>query len=650
MKTKDTTKIYRLDIQALRGLAVLAVVLFHAFKHYFPLGYLGVDVFFIISGFVVTPLILRVFIHAEPNKTFFYNLGNFYNQRIYRLLPALGVILTISLCLIFTLATPGVHFEFSIQGIFTLLLIGNFGAFKYSRDYFSSDPNPLIHTWSLSVEEQIYIILPIIICLVFLTRMKIEKQINRILIFVTIISLTVFIFPNLLMFIYSKFGFVLGSQINFYSPLSRIWQFTIGGIAYIFLNQKSRIKIEVKKVIKWNSVILLLFILFSSLTIEIRASSFLASLFTLIVIGFRSLEILPHKLNRILIWLGDRSYSIYLFHMPLIYLAQFSPAFNIGNFESRDAQSLIAVFLSLSFGSICYKFVENRYRKLTIEQKMGWNSLPSIFIIYCLLPLALFVIMNLGASHKYWGLDKSEVIPVAWGVDVSCQRLNSNENDPPCVYGKTNSNKTVLLIGDSHAAQFSQALIEAAGELNWKTAVWTMPACSVQFRNVNQSVVYHDCLKRNLKIINWIRENKPDAVIISQYVTSEQSQIELRRAISEINLEVPSILLVANTPVFPDVMFPGHLLFDFKYLDKTPKVIRIGDMNNTNLEASMSLQSWAHSLGIQTVDFTPLFCNEKICSRWSEKGWLFSDSGHLSLLGANMCKPYFANFFSKLGS
>ena len=643
-------KIYRLDIQALRGLAVLSVVLFHAFKQYFPLGYLGVDVFFVISGFVVTPLILRVFIETEPNRKILYNLGNFYSQRIYRLLPPLGIILSISLCLIFTLTTPGVHFRFSIQGIFTLLLIGNFGAFKYSRDYFSSNPNPLIHTWSLSVEEQIYVILPIILYFVFLTRKKFEKQIQRILIVISITSLIVFTFPNLLMFVYSKFGFVLGSQINFYSPLSRIWQFTIGGITYIFLGQKYQQKKELKKSVKFISIILLLFILFSSLRIEIRASSILASLFTLFVIGFRSLNMLPNKLSRVLIWLGDRSYSIYLFHMPLLYVAQFSPALQIGIIESRDIQSLIAVLLSLSFGSFCYKFIENRYRNLTIEQKSGWDSLPSIFTIYCLLPLSFFVIMNLGASHKYWGLDKSEVIPVAWGVDVSCQRLNSNENDPPCVYGKTNSNKTVLLIGDSHAAQFSQALIEAAGELNWRAAVWTMPACSVQFRNVNQSVVYFGCLKRNLKIIKWIRENKPDAIILSQYVTREQSQIELRRAISEIKLEVPSILLVANTPVFPDVMFPGHLLFDFKYLDKTPKEIKTYDMNNSNLGASMSLQSWAQSSGIQTVDFTQLFCNQKICSRWSEKGWLFSDSGHLSLLGANMCKPYFANFFSKLGS
>ena len=122
---------YRRDIQVLRGLAVVAVVLFHANESLFPLGYLGVDVFFVISGFVVTPLMLRAFEKHSGEQRVFLNLGQFYKRRLYRLAPALGVTLSISAVAIFLFGTPGDHARFSHQGLATIFLLGNFGAYRY---------------------------------------------------------------------------------------------------------------------------------------------------------------------------------------------------------------------------------------------------------------------------------------------------------------------------------------------------------------------------------------------------------------------------------------------------------------------------------------------------------------------------------------
>lgn len=143
---------HRKDIQILRGLAVLAVVLFHSYERTFPLGYLGVDVFFVISGFVVTPLILRIFTRTTFRGKI-SSLKYFYERRFYRLAPALTVTLVLSAIAILLLGPIVDHQKFARQGIATLLLLGNFGAYRYSGDYFSPNPNPLIHTWSLSVEE-----------------------------------------------------------------------------------------------------------------------------------------------------------------------------------------------------------------------------------------------------------------------------------------------------------------------------------------------------------------------------------------------------------------------------------------------------------------------------------------------------------------
>ena len=142
---------YRGDIQVFRGIAVLAVVLFHFKESYFPLGYLGVDVFFVISGFVVTPLILRIFTDQENKEGRFSNLNSFYTRRFYRLAPALAVTLAISAISIFLLGPIDDHQRFALQGIATLLFVGNVGSYKYSGDYFSPNTTPLVHTWSLSV-------------------------------------------------------------------------------------------------------------------------------------------------------------------------------------------------------------------------------------------------------------------------------------------------------------------------------------------------------------------------------------------------------------------------------------------------------------------------------------------------------------------
>jgi peptidoglycan/LPS O-acetylase OafA/YrhL len=190
-------KTYRRDIQVLRGVAVLAVVLFHANESYFPNGYLGVDIFFVISGFVVTPLILRIFIKQTARERL-ANLGLFYKNRFYRLAPALAATLTISAIFIFLFASIDDHQRFIRQGITALLLIGNLGAYKYSTDYFSPIPNPLIHTWSLSVEEQIYIFLPLIFIMTLRNQRSYVKGAKVVLVVITALSLISYQFPTIL--------------------------------------------------------------------------------------------------------------------------------------------------------------------------------------------------------------------------------------------------------------------------------------------------------------------------------------------------------------------------------------------------------------------------------------------------------------------
>lgn len=176
------------------------------------------------------------------------NLRYFYKRRFYRLAPALAVTLTVSAITIFLLAPISDHQRFARQGIATLLLVGNVGAYKYSGDYFLPNQNPLIHTWSLSVEEQIYIFLPLLLMFILHNRRSIKSVTFTVFGFITVISLISFLIPTIFQSLYSRFGINFASLFSFYSPIDRIWQFTLGGLAILSLDRyQNRIKKNLQK-------------------------------------------------------------------------------------------------------------------------------------------------------------------------------------------------------------------------------------------------------------------------------------------------------------------------------------------------------------------------------------------------------------------
>jgi peptidoglycan/LPS O-acetylase OafA/YrhL len=638
---------YRRDIQVLRGLAVLAVVLFHTKESYFPLGYLGVDVFFVISGFVVTPLILRIFTDQVTGGGRLSNLKTFYKRRFYRLAPALAATLAISVVAIFLLGPIGDHQRFARQGIATLLLVGNFGAYKYSGDYFAPNPNALVHTWSLSVEEQIYIFLPLILLLILHNRRSLKKITAVVLGVISALSFVSFLFPIILELLYSRAGIELASQFSFYSPVDRIWQFTVGGVVFLLLDRYQNPIRKIPKGIHLLMVIAVIMILFSSVHVNLKVSSILASFFAVIVILFKSLDVLPNFLIQKLVWIGDRSYSIYLVHMPLLYLAKYSPTTQIGNGENRVIQSTIAVIISILLGALSYSKIENRFRGIGKSNASGFKTTSAAMVLTLVLPLALFVAMDRGLKHQYLGLDRNIDQPIyAGALDPNCAR--DSESGPPCVYTTTGATKTVLLIGDSHAGHISQAVIDAAQSTNWNTVVWTHSSCHIQFQRSIPEQISNTCIDINNSMKKWVEENKPNAIIASQFVYSNSSQNDLRNALSTLRSIVPNILLIENNPIFPDekdfmvsrpITMPVY---------KPPKIFQQSIMQTVDKNASDLLANWARRNGIFTISFDSLFCKKGVCSRYSDKGWLYRDNNHFSVIGAELTIPQLSAFLQRV--
>jgi peptidoglycan/LPS O-acetylase OafA/YrhL len=637
---------YRRDIQVLRGLAVLAVVLFHADEIYFPLGYLGVDVFFVISGFVVTPLILRIFTDQANGGGRLSNLRYFYERRFYRLAPALAVTLTISAVTIFLLGPITDHQRFARQGIATLLLAGNVGAYRYSGDYFSPNPNPLVHTWSLSVEEQIYIFLPLILTLILHNRKRIKKISAFLLGVISAVSFVIFLFPAILQPLYSHAGIAIASQFSFYSPIDRIWQFTVGGLAYLLLDRYHNRISKIPKVIQLLSVIAVVLILFGPLHMNLKVSSILASLFAVIVILFKSLDVLPNFLMNILEWVGDRSYSIYLVHMPLLYLAKYSPLMQVGTGENRIVQTLIAVVASILLGALSYSKIENKYRNRGKSDHLTLKTIVVFLVSTLLIPVVIFVSLDRTTAFgvKNSGLPvPSEILP--WNWDKGCQFYSPqpNVNPEPCKYGNHNSGKSILLIGDSHAASVSRAIISLGNSNDMNTFVFTFQACGfvLNSRDFKSSYSYPyltpDCLKHNQSILNFVLDSKPTVVIYAHRSSSimvSPNNSKSRTHYNEMVLKNLKVLMKKNTEVIhvgsgPELLPIVTRVQDWKNSKSTFSDIPFKD--NSFWENNKVTDYYLNTLNI--------FCPKKVCSNNSVKGWLFHDADHLSEMGANSLIP-----------
>lgn len=633
---------YREDLQILRGFAVVSVVLFHMNSDWFPNGYLGVDIFFIISGYVVTPMILEIFRDEHSQNQTTLKLINFYKRRIFRLAPALGATLIIFALFFLILIVPGDHPKFAIQGLATLFLVGNYGAFKYSRDYFSPGPSPLVHTWSLSVEEQIYIFLPIVL-LVLNRKFKISQKIMIWLYgIITVISLIFFVFSNILTPLALKLNFSQITEFNFYGAHSRIWEFSIGGIVYLHLNNRKKELIRVHSGINQVVVFLLIILMMGFFDLESRLKTILVVFLTLFVIYFQSCFAISKILQKTLRFIGDRSYSIYLIHMPLFYIVENSPVLNFTFSNSKILLSILACLMSFTLGSVMYSKIEVPNRKSYAAIELTKRDFRKVFLRYITLPICFLLLLLFSSSKYYWGLDRSIKIPVAWQIDLSCPVLSTNPDSLPCIYSSATSSKKVLLIGDSHAAQFSQAVIEAARRADWNAVIWTMPACTLQFTSDNGLAIYEDCLKRNLNIRNWIKEYKPDLVVVSQYIAFNKSITGMKNGLIELKRISKRVVLIENTPVFKNSFINDSLILDWSKENSNPiSKVKLSEMDESNLRASDELALWARSQGLETKNLKNLFCDDKYCYTRALKGWLFSDISHLSLLGAEIAIPVF---------
>lgn len=611
----------RADIQILRGISVLAVILFHLDPQRFPNGYLGVDAFFVVSGFVVGPMVLRIF-EKSPFRTTRTKWILFYKTRFFRLAPALGATLGLSAFFLFLVGPIQDQRYFSAQGIAAIFLLSNVQAARLSGDnYFQPNPNPLLHTWSLSIEEQIYFIFPTLMLFAFVFFKKRIQFVPKV-IFVICYLIYFFVLrqetPSLI---------DLTPGQLYYSPIFRLWEFAIGAMLGIGSSRR------IPKYYFFITFPILTILIFSRVEIGIFSPEVVCILIA-VLLASESTSKQTNRFARTLAWTGDRSYSIYLVHLPIIYInkhSQYVPQINHRFFL------IISIIEILLAGQLLWRFIEYRFRiKFSEQSRLTWTKGT---LIFTLVPLILLSAVRIGSTNYYGFTDE----PKIQGT-ISCLKLgkfgecNSPVDNPKGKY---------LLLGDSHAAALSQTFISVMNSHGIYAVVMSGRGC----QTYGTSVSNLGCGEYRTGALEYLQANPGTQVLVVQRSSSIQS-IEpydeylhkIVIGLKEISKFASKVTVLGPNPEFPIGNSQGYFFDLIKKQGEFPKnkMIRNPFQDNEFYQANLNRH------GIDYVSTSNMFCKKAACVYKVNNRLLYWDEDHLSLDGAKYLSPLLVSLATRV--
>lgn len=438
-------KVYRTDIDGLRAIAIISTIFFHL--GYLPNGYLGVDIFFVISGYLITGIISK---DVEENK---FSVLNFYERRIRRIIPLVLFCTLVSLIIGILFMLPDDLENLSQSIVATYFSSNNILLYITSQDYWAAQNNykPLMHTWSLGVEEQFYLIYPFIFFFF--------KGSKRNLIFPVLILLTIF---SLMLFFYTN-----NNASKFYFLQFRFFELSIGGICAIYFKNKFISTAYPRShYLLFSSLIFIILILYFNLIesndFKILTISIITS--AILVLGgvhFQSNGTYKFLLsNKIIVGVGKISFSLYMWHQIVF---AFSRYFIFEEITTEVAILLLLITLILSV--ISYYLIETPFRnRLTIKTKRLLITIGIPFFI--ILGTALYINSYKGILKYVPELElskpsKPEIINSFSSLNDKNKQYNEAIEDINSPFSKSKKIK-ILVVGDSFARDFSNIILESS--------------------------------------------------------------------------------------------------------------------------------------------------------------------------------------------
>jgi peptidoglycan/LPS O-acetylase OafA/YrhL len=635
-------KKFEIEINGLRGVAILLVIFFHYKIYPFTGGFIGVDIFFVISGYLIGKII-------ENKNLNFYNYKIFILNRVRRIFPGIIFLIFFSFLAFSLILSPKHLNDLSYSIISNLFLLPNLYFWSQSN-YFdiSSFFRPLLHTWSLGVEYHFYIFWPLIVWLIsFFTKRLIIKN----LIFITIILISLLILNYAISigpviehkFFYGKY---VSDTIFFLSPF-RLFEFIFGYL--ISLNKIEIKKIFLNEIFFLFGIILILYasLLFDENTLFPGNNSLIPLMgVTLLIISKKSFLSSAILKNKLLNYFGTISYSLYLYHWPVLIFYKYYKFYELNLIEKY-----FCIFCSIIFAHFSYNYIEKFY--------LNKNNLVSIKKLI-ILPLFLlissaFVIHLQGLDFRLSRYEKNIISNVDNKSGGVCNKFKDiiKKNDD-CIFG--NKEKLdLLLMGDSHGKVLFNGLKTFSAK--YKKSLITYEDFCQSYPNINSDI-------KNCKINYTV----PDTIIIGkkfydyQYPEDQLEKvanqyvkkiIEIRENVFFKN--VNKIIVIGQVPEFYSSY--GDLISCYTrpaYIDKSKcdlffnnKIYSANKNIVTNTQNQAAKKKLNNYLGL-AIDrfndaklkiyfFDPFeyFCDSGRCIQVKDGNLIYNDSTHLSVYGSN---------------
>ncbi|MGO4685251.1 acyltransferase family protein [Hyphomicrobium sp. 2TAF46] len=615
--------LYRRDLDGLRGIAVAVVVAYHLDLPIAPGGFVGVDVFFVLSGFLITSLI------AAELKAGAFSVVSFYDRRIRRIVPALVFVCACAAVLAYMFLLPGELKQFASSLIATALSVSNFWCLLHSG-YFdhAAGTQPLFHTWSLGVEEQFYIVFPLLLMAAFKWRRDRVGVIIWLLLAASLLLSVVRLDAH--------------PQSTFFLLPTRAWELLAGSVIAMGLVPKPASRLESDAAVALGLLAIAIAVFsYTSKTPFPGLAALLPCVGAALVIWGGQGENTPGRLlltARPLVFLGLISYSLYLWHWPLIVFA------NLLNVEAPTGLQKTAVAgTSIALAALTWRFIEQPFRRRGAEgfsrPAILWSGGLSLGAL-----VAASLVLHLG--HGMPGRFSQQVLDLADAEhDSSPLRekchfdgtAKGNYEDT-CVLGEAVPPKTIVY-GDSHGVEFSAVLGSLAKTRSESVRQITASACppAADFSLPTRK----ECGRYNAAMLAKLVTLNPATIIIAANSSAWSTEMPgqywqgLRNSLTALSRAGHRLIVLGPIPHLPNHMQApaaiarwtgrGHDPADFKF-----------SQDDRFHDVDANLRSIASDVNATYVPLAPALCKDEWCSAYIEDAVLYYDDNHLSVRGAGI--------------
>lgn len=653
---------YRRDLQGIRAIAVLLVLLYHAGLPWVPGGFVGVDIFFVLSGFLITGIVAR-----EVSETGGLSLARFYGRRVLRIIPAATVVLVV-VAMATVLWLPITRWQSTaLETIGSAFYVSNW-QFAATTDYLNASlpPSALQHFWSLAIEEQYYLLWPALLalgCLMIRRRFGTEPGNRRMLrcAWWLMVSITV------LSFAFSLLAMIKWPDAAYFLTPTRLWELGIGSLLALAAPQLRGLPYAASQALVLGGILAVLAagLGYTQATPFPGATALLPTLGTAAMIagglGPRPASVGSVLLgNRGMVWVGNISYALYLWHWPVLIVAR--QGFGLTGLRSGillAALSVVPAYLStrylekpLTRSRVLRNSPLRAFRIAIIALLCSLLAAASVFgaLFWNVQPAQNFDPSTAGAATLSDGrqppavtriprnltpslIDAKNDIPAVYAD--GCHLEVAETTPKPCTYGDPRGT-TVLLVGDSHAAQWFSALEEIATSRGYRLVSMTKSSCpfaDLTIELTGRNRPYSECADWNRNVRHYIERTRPAVIVTSTlgiYTDAEHPKAEdalelgLRRSWSWAAERGSTVVPLVDTP-YMSTNVP-ECLASHASDPQACSTVRAEAYPHQGLERRAA----ADLRGVTVIDLNDLICPGTRCEPIIGDVLVYRDQHHLS--------------------